>query len=83
MKIMSVSVTKSWSTRRRYALCCFVFNLSKCFAIVKFYQIGPPDEGFLHVCSAIDPGMSDELKEGVWTQVCTMLDKVDLDVSFS
>ncbi|VDO19360.1 unnamed protein product [Heligmosomoides polygyrus] len=42
-------------------------------------EIGPPDEGFLHVCSAIDPGMSDELKEGVWTQVCTMLDKVDLD----
>ncbi|KAK6056696.1 Retinoblastoma-associated protein A domain protein, partial [Cooperia oncophora] len=43
------------------------------------HEIPPPDEGFLHVCTAIDPNMSDDLKDNVWTQVCMMIEKVDLD----
>ncbi|VDL67076.1 unnamed protein product [Nippostrongylus brasiliensis] len=44
-------------------------------------EIPPPDEGFLRVCAAIDPNMSEQLRDSVWTQVCTMVEKVDLDVS--
>ncbi|KAK6030804.1 Retinoblastoma-associated protein B domain protein [Ostertagia ostertagi] len=43
------------------------------------HEIPPPDEGFLHVCAAIDPNMSDDLKDNVWAQVCMMIEKVDLD----
>ncbi|WKX90609.1 hypothetical protein Q1695_009452 [Nippostrongylus brasiliensis] len=42
-------------------------------------EIPPPDEGFLRVCAAIDPNMSEQLRDSVWTQVCTMVEKVDLD----
>ncbi|KAK5970732.1 Retinoblastoma-associated protein A domain protein [Trichostrongylus colubriformis] len=43
------------------------------------HEIPPPDDGFLHVCAAIDPNMPDDLKDNVWAQVCMMLEKVDLD----
>uniref|UniRef100_A0A7I4XZ29 DUF3452 domain-containing protein n=2 Tax=Haemonchus contortus TaxID=6289 RepID=A0A7I4XZ29_HAECO len=43
------------------------------------HEIPPPDDGFLHVCAAIDPEMSEELKDNVWAQVCLMIEKVDLD----
>ncbi|KAE9420489.1 hypothetical protein Angca_003027, partial [Angiostrongylus cantonensis] len=39
-----------------------------------------PDDGFLHICAAIDPNMSETLRDNVWMQVCTMSEKVDLDV---
>ncbi|KJH50608.1 hypothetical protein DICVIV_03282 [Dictyocaulus viviparus] len=43
------------------------------------HEIPPPDDGFLHVCAAIDPNMSETLRDSVWMQVCTMSEKVDLD----
>ncbi|KAJ1363596.1 hypothetical protein KIN20_023493 [Parelaphostrongylus tenuis] len=42
-------------------------------------EIPPPDDGFLHICTAIDPNMSEMLRDSVWVQVCTMSEKVDLD----
>uniref|UniRef100_A0A0K0CXZ8 RB_A domain-containing protein n=1 Tax=Angiostrongylus cantonensis TaxID=6313 RepID=A0A0K0CXZ8_ANGCA len=42
-------------------------------------EIPPPDDGFLHICAAIDPNMSETLRDNVWMQVCTMSEKVDLD----
>ncbi|VDM56316.1 unnamed protein product [Angiostrongylus costaricensis] len=46
-------------------------------------QIPPPDDGFLHICAAIDPNMSETLRDNVWMQVCTMSEKVDLDSSLA
>ncbi|KAK6727759.1 hypothetical protein RB195_005442 [Necator americanus] len=47
------------------------------------HEIPPPDEGFLQVCLAIDPNMSETLRDAVWTQLYTMSEKVDLDSSLA
>ncbi|EYC09456.1 hypothetical protein Y032_0060g3128 [Ancylostoma ceylanicum] len=43
------------------------------------HEIPPPDEGYLQVCAAIDPNMSEALRDAVWAQLYTMSEKVDLD----
>ncbi|CAJ0593524.1 unnamed protein product [Cylicocyclus nassatus] len=43
------------------------------------HEIPTPDEGFLQICAAVDPHMSETLRDAIWAQLFTMTEKVDLD----